>query len=133
MKHKPRQWLLDKIGAVCPNQRMSWHATSETHHIFFCWDHFFSFKTGELKVMDLAWDKSKYGYYPMLEAIRECMEGKKKAGALLQVIEDGTGEFFNKSAEVKYTKTSFYLELDIHFDKEKELYIGTKTDIVRVT
>ncbi len=35
MKQKPRQWLLDKIGAICPNQRMSWHATSPTHHIFF--------------------------------------------------------------------------------------------------
>lgn len=83
--------------------------------------------------MDLAWDKSKYGYSRMLEAIHECMEGKKKAGALLQVIEDGTGEFFDKAADVKYTKTSFYLELDIHFDKEKELYIGTRTGIVRVT
>jgi len=87
---------------------MSWHATSETHHIFFCWDHFFMPKKGELKVMDLVWDKSKYGYSRMLDAIHECMG--KKAGALLKVIEDGTGDFFDNAAQVKYTNTSFYSE-----------------------
>lgn len=132
MKQKPRQWLLDKIGAICPNQRMSWHATSPTHHIFFCWDHFFSSKTGELKVMDLAWDNTKFGYQPMLDAIHECMEGKKKAGVILQVIVEGTGETFNKTAEVKYTKASFYLEVDLRLDEEKGHYIGTRTGIVRV-
>ena len=132
MKHKPRQWLLDKIGAVCQSQRMSWHATSSTHHIFFCWDHFFSNKTGQLKVMDLAWDNSKFGYFPMLEAIQDCIKGKKNAGVLLQVIVEGTGEMFNNTAEVKYTKTSFYIEVDLSFDKEKGHYIGTRTDIIRV-
>ena len=132
MKHKPRQWILDKIGAVCVNQRQSWHATSPTHHIFFGWDHFFSNKTGELKVMDLAWDKTKFGYQPMLDAVRECMSGEKMAGVILQIIEDGAGEEFNKTAEVKYTKTSFYLEVDLRFDEEKGHYIGKRTNLVRV-
>jgi len=109
---------------------MSWHATSPTHHIFFGWDHFY--KKGELKVMDLAWDKSKFGYQPMLDAVHECMSGEKKAGVVLQVIVDGTGEKFNKTAEVKYTKTSFFLEVDLRFDEENRHYIGKQTNVIRV-
>ena len=82
--------------------------------------------------MDLAWDKSKFGYQPMLDAVHECMSGERKAGVVLQVIVDGTGEKFNRTAEVKYTKTSFFLEVDLRFDEENRHYIGKQTNVIRV-